>query len=74
MNRLDMAIALVREAQFEQSRLEEMEDRIGAVSSRDPKWIKKREAIRASYSVMPDRRAVNDCLKMAVRLIKHEMY
>lgn len=65
MDKLEMAMELIRRAQEEKRRMEAMRKELNAVGW---DWAKRNE-IAARYSPTPTRAFINDSLKMARRLL-----
>ena len=65
MDKLEMAMELIRRAQEEKRRMEAMRKELNAVGW---DWAKRNE-IAARYSPTPARAFINDSLKMARRLL-----
>lgn len=64
MDRLKMALALIQEAEEEKKRLEVMEKEKSKCST----WREACE-VEARYNPIPRKSVVNDCIKMARRLL-----
>lgn len=73
MDRLDMAIELIREAKRERKRIEDMDREIKAIReiSGSDYW-RERCAIEAKYSPLPHKSVINDNLKIARRILLGE--
>jgi hypothetical protein len=73
MDRLDMAIELIREAQRERDRIEAMEAELSSLSREDPDyWSKSWEITSKYWGSMPHKSIVNDNLKLARRILLGE--
>ena len=72
MDRLDIAIDLIREAQSERNRLERMEAEIDKIPKNAPDRWKRRYEIEAKYSPLPHKSVINDNLKIARRILLGE--
>ena len=72
MDRLDIAIELIREAQIERKRLERMEEEIDKIPKTAPDRWKRRHEIDAKYSPLPRKSVINDNLKIARRILLGE--
>ena len=72
MDRLDIAIELIREAQKERNRLEEMNAEINKLPNTAPGYWKRRYEIEAEYSPIPHKSVINDNLKIARRILLGE--
>lgn len=73
MDRLDIAISLIREAQGEAARIRELNKRIEKLRGLDGSayWDKRYE-IEKEFSPLPHKATVNDNLKVARRILKDE--
>lgn len=73
MDRLDIAISLIREAQGEIQRLEKLEAEIKTLRGLDGReYWDKRSKIEEKYKPLPHKSIVNDNLKVARRILKDE--
>ena len=77
MDRLNMAIALIKEAQEERDRLKSFERDYEEAQEKDiadtDHWsFTNRAAVEKAYSPIPHKSVVNDNLKMARRLLAAE--
>lgn len=72
MDRLDMAIGLIREAKDEKKRLEDMEREIAKIPKGTPDYWRARCDIESRYSPIPHKSVINDSLKTARRLLARE--
>ena len=71
MNKIEMAIELLQMAREEQKNMDRMNKELLEAKQ---KWDWEKESeIRRRYSPIPKRSVINDCLKMARRLI-HDAY
>ena len=71
MDRLDMALALIREAKEEKKRLEAMEKEIDKLPLTAGYWNRRYE-IEARYKPTPHKSVINDNIKTARRLLALE--
>ena len=72
MDRLDIAIDLIREAREERKRLAKMETEIDLIPMSAPDYWKRRYDIEAKYTPMPHKSVINDNLKIARRILLGE--
>ena len=73
MDRLELAISLIREAKAEEKRLVDMLTEIDKIPANDPFRQKKVDAIRGRYRVIPSDKTANDYLKTAIQLLEREV-
>lgn len=72
MNNIDLAISLLLEAKAEKARFLEMNEKLNkALKKPDYSW-KDRLDIEMQYNPIPKKAVVNDCIKMARRLLMKE--
>lgn len=73
MDRLEMALELIREAQSEKQRLVKLDGEIKKLRGLEGReYWEKRNEIEARYSPLPRKSIVNDNLKVARRLLRYE--
>jgi len=72
MDRLEMAIELIRRAQNESKRMMKYESEINAVRKRPDYTFKLRYEVDLKFSPLPHKSVINDSLKMARQLLKEE--
>lgn len=73
MDRLDIAISLIREAQGEAARIRMMNRDIEKLKGLDDEnYFKIRREIEKKYYPLPHKSIVNDNLKLARRILKDE--
>jgi len=66
---LNTAISLIYEAIYTQEQIKEMKGRIAKLDRNDPRYWTERYDIVNSYSPKPTKTHVNECLKMARRIV-----
>ena len=73
MDRLDIAIDLIKEARTEKLRLQELDKKIKSLRGLDDReYWERRSEIEAEFSPLPHKSIVNDNLKVARRILKDE--
>ena len=68
MDKLEVALELIRRAQHERKRLDSLNKELDRVGY---KWVDRCE-IEKKYAPLPHKSVINDSLKMARRLLKEE--
>lgn len=74
MDRLDIAIGLIKEAQAEKARLQALNKEIEKLKPVEDwdEYYNKRYKIEESFSPLPHKSIVNDNLKVARRILRDE--
>ena len=72
MDRLEMAIELIRRAQNESKRLMKYESEINAVCKRPDYTFRLHCEVDLKFSPLPHKSIINDSLKMARQLLREE--
>lgn len=72
MDRLDIAVSLIREAQAEKVRISRLNAAIKDLRIDDKDYLAKRSKIEEQFYPLPHKSIVNDNLKVARRILRDE--